>query len=93
MAHVKTMEAAKIMEDLDTTETNPVIVVEEDTAHKTMGNWRGGHGGQVNNNLTHYYWTHLMCFHPVKDCRNPEDGHQKDVVWCSNMFGSEINFT
>ena len=35
MAHVKTMEAANIMEDVDTTATNPVIMVEEDAAHKT----------------------------------------------------------
>ena len=37
MAHFKTMEAVKIMEDEDTTETNPVTAVEEDAAHKTTG--------------------------------------------------------
>ena len=37
MAHVNTMEAAKIMEDLDTTVTNWVIAFEEDVAHKTTG--------------------------------------------------------
>ena len=35
MAHVNTMEAAKIMEDVDTTATNKVIAVNEDKAHKT----------------------------------------------------------
>ena len=37
MAHVKTMEYAQIMEDVDTMATNPVITVEEDAAHKTTG--------------------------------------------------------
>ena len=37
MAHVNTMEAAKVMEDMDTTSTNPVIAVKEDVAHKTTG--------------------------------------------------------
>ena len=37
MAHVKTMEADNIMEDVDTTETNTVIVVEEDATQKTTG--------------------------------------------------------
>ena len=37
MANVKTMEAAKIMEDVDTTATNPVIAAEEDAAQKTTG--------------------------------------------------------
>ena len=37
MAHVKTMEAGKTMEDVDTMKTNPVIVVEEDAVHKTNG--------------------------------------------------------
>ena len=35
MSHVKTMGAAKFMEDVVTTATNPVTVVEEDMAHKT----------------------------------------------------------
>ena len=35
MAHVKTMGAMNIMEDLDTTATNPFTKVEEDMAHKT----------------------------------------------------------
>ena len=35
MAHFKTMEASNIMEDVDTTASNPVIMVEEDAAHKT----------------------------------------------------------
>ena len=37
MEHVKTMEYAQIMEDVDTMATNPVITVEEDAAHKTTG--------------------------------------------------------
>ena len=37
MAHIKNMEAANIMEDMDTTSTNPVIVFKEDLAHKTTG--------------------------------------------------------
>ena len=37
MAHVKNMEAAKTMEDVDITATNPVIAVEEDAAQKTTG--------------------------------------------------------
>ena len=35
MVNVKTMEAAKIMEDVDTTETNTVTTVEEYATHKT----------------------------------------------------------
>ena len=34
--HVKTMEAVKTIEDVDTTVTNPIIVVEEDTVHNTI---------------------------------------------------------
>ena len=34
MAHVKTMEADNNIEDVDTTETNPVIATREDTVHK-----------------------------------------------------------
>ena len=30
-------------------------------------NWRGGRGGRVNRDLTHYCWTHGMCDHPSKD--------------------------
>ena len=52
MEHVKTLEAAKIMGEVDTTATNPVTVVEEDAAKKN-GNWRGGRGGQANSNITH----------------------------------------
>ena len=37
MAHVKTMEAVKIVEDIDTTATNPFTAVEEEEAHKTAG--------------------------------------------------------
>ena len=37
IVHVKTMEASKIMEDVDTTATNPVSAFEEDVAHKTTG--------------------------------------------------------
>ena len=37
MTHVKTMEATKIMDDVDTTTTNPVIAIKEDAAHKTTG--------------------------------------------------------
>ena len=37
MTNVKTMRAAKIMEDVDTMSTNPVIAVEEDAAHKKTG--------------------------------------------------------
>ena len=36
-AHVKNIEAAKIIEDVDTTATNPGTTVEEDAAHKTTG--------------------------------------------------------
>ena len=35
MVHVKSMEAAKIMEDMDTTATSKVTAVEEDVVHKT----------------------------------------------------------
>ena len=35
MAHVKTMGAMNIMEDVDTTATNPFTEVEGDMAHKT----------------------------------------------------------
>ena len=34
MTHVKTMEAAKIMEDVDTMATNQVTAFKEDTLHK-----------------------------------------------------------
>ena len=34
MTHIKTMEAANIMENMDTTATNTVTVVEEDAAYK-----------------------------------------------------------
>ena len=37
MSYVKTMEAANIMEDVDTTATSPVTVVEKDVSHKTTG--------------------------------------------------------
>ena len=80
MAHVNTMEDAKIMEDVDTTATNPVITVEEDTAQKNNRNWPGGLGGRANSNLTHYCWTHGMCAHLGKYFRNPADRHQKDVL-------------
>ena len=33
----KTIESTKIIEDVDTMATNPVIAVEEDAAHKTPG--------------------------------------------------------
>ena len=36
MAHAKNMGAANIMEDVNTTATNPDTAVEEDAAHKTM---------------------------------------------------------
>ena len=35
MSHVKTMGDANIMEDVDTTATNPVTAVEEEAEHKT----------------------------------------------------------
>ena len=35
VAHINTMGDAKIMQDMDTTATNPVTVVEEDAEHKT----------------------------------------------------------
>ena len=35
MAHVKNMEAAKTMEDVDITATNTVTAVEEDVVQKT----------------------------------------------------------
>ena len=35
MAHVMSMEADKIMEDVDTTSTNQITAVKEDAAHKT----------------------------------------------------------
>ena len=57
------------------------------------GDWRGGRSGQANSNLTHYCWTQRMRDHPGKDCRDPSYGHQKDVVWCNKMSGSEINCT
>ena len=34
MAHVKNIRAAKNMEDVDTTATNPVTAVKEDAEHK-----------------------------------------------------------
>ena len=37
MAHVNTMEAANIMEEVYTAATNPVMAVKEDMAHKTTG--------------------------------------------------------
>ena len=37
MAHVNTIEAAKTMEDMDATATNPVIAVEEDAVQKITG--------------------------------------------------------
>ena len=37
MAHAKTMESAKMMEDADKTETNPFIEVKEYAAQKTTG--------------------------------------------------------
>ena len=37
MAHVKTMEATKIMKDVDTMATSPVSAVEEDLSYKTTG--------------------------------------------------------
>ena len=37
MAHDKTMEAAKVLEDVDTMATSPVIAVKEDAGHKPMG--------------------------------------------------------
>ena len=37
MEHVNNIEATIIIEDVDTTATNPVITVEEDVAHKTTG--------------------------------------------------------
>ena len=36
MAYIKTMGDDDIMEELDTTVTNPVTAVEEDVAHKTI---------------------------------------------------------
>ena len=35
--HVKTMYEVKTMEDMDTTVTNSIIAVEEDTVHNTTG--------------------------------------------------------
>ena len=55
------------------------------------GNWRVGHGGRANSILTHYCLTHGMCAHLGNDCRTPADGHQKDLVWCNKMSGSERN--
>ena len=37
MEYVKTIEAAKIMEDVDNTATNTVTVVKEDAVNKTTG--------------------------------------------------------
>ena len=34
---------------------------------KRQRNWRGGRGGQVNSDLSHYRWTHGMCAHPGTD--------------------------
>ena len=34
-----------------------------------------------------------MCAHPVKYCRTPAYGHQRDAVWCNKMSDSERNCT
>ena len=36
-----------------------------------QGTWLGVHGGFASSGLTHYCWTHVMCSHPVIDCRTP----------------------
>ena len=86
MTHVKTMEAAKIMEDVDTMATNQVTAFKEDTLHKKMGI-----GAEAKSNLTHYCWTHGICAHMGKYFRTPADGHQKYAVWYTKMLGSERN--
>ena len=58
-----------------------------------IGNWRGKSGGHDNRDLTHYCWTHGMCAHLSKYCRTPEEGHNKDMLWCNKMLGSERKFT
>ena len=35
--HVKTMEAVKTMDDVDTTVTNPIIAVKDYAVHNTTG--------------------------------------------------------
>ena len=57
------------------------------------GDWRGGRGGRGNSDLTPYCWTHEICAHPRKYCRNSEELHKKDSVWCTNISGSEHNCT
>ena len=37
MAHVKPLEAVKIMEEADNTQTDPINAVKEDATHKTTG--------------------------------------------------------
>ena len=34
-------------------------------------NWQDGRGGQGNSDFTYYCWNHIMCVHPVTDCRTP----------------------
>ena len=54
------------------------------TQHR--GNWRGGRGGRVNSYLTHYCYTHGMCAHQGKYCRNPAEEHKKDMAWCNKIL-------
>ena len=39
---------------------------------KLRVNWWDGRGGRINRDITHYCWTHGMCAHQGKHCRNPE---------------------
>ena len=56
-------------------------------------NWRGGRGGRVNRDLTHYCWTHGMCYYPGKYCRTPVEGHKKGALWFKKKSGSKRNCT
>ena len=51
--HVKTMEAVKTMDDVDTTVTNPIIAVKDYAVHNTTGIGAYEVVVRGNSNITH----------------------------------------
>ena len=42
----------------------------------------------IRNHVDHYCWTHGVCGHDSKDCRNKKPGHQDSATFDNKLGGS-----
>ena len=60
--------------------------------NRYRGNNRGrGRGGRGNQSELKYCWTHGLCIHNGKECKNPMQGHQSDATLENRMGGNTRN--